>query len=115
MSATILLILSALFGTAIALVAVDVSLSVWVYRCNPRQKRRFWPGAGMFMAWKSIWRLVDYRARLLTIYSLTNSFPMAKAHFDDFRACISVVRKLSNFMPKIQPTKTEQVSTDNKP
>lgn len=85
-----------LIGTAVC----DMTMAFRIYKLFPNQKPRHWPGAGLWMSWKSLHLMQSFRDRLITIHSLLSLFPMATAHWDDFRACLSKCKKISDIAPK---------------
>ena len=92
MTTAAFIIIGILIGSAISDLAFD-----WrIYRLFPNQKRLWWPGAGYWMAWKTILIARNARNRIGNLHALASSFPASTAHRDETRAFVSMVAKMTD-------------------
>lgn len=87
-------------GLALAGMVADQVLIWRVYRMFPAQKRRWWPGAGFWMAWKSIRLLRGTRDMLGNVHAAATLFPLGAHHSTVTREFVETIRRYSNLKPE---------------
>ena len=87
-------------GLVLAGLVADQALIWRVYRMFPSQKRRWWPGAGFWMAWKSIRLLRGTRDMLGNVHAAATLFPLGAHHSDATREFVETIRRYSNLKPE---------------
>jgi hypothetical protein len=105
MTAIAFILLGVFIGSAIS----DLVFDYRIYSVFPQQSRRWWPGSGYWMAWKTIAIARNARNRLLNIHSLATTFPAFTAHRDETKAFVSTMKKFSDVGVKPSPVHVELV------
>lgn len=80
-------------GLVVGLGIADAVLAGQVYKQFPHQKRKWWPGSGIWMAWKVIEMLRLARSRLNMVHMAASQFPMTPGHNNATREFVAVVKK----------------------
>lgn len=95
--------------------AADIAIAVRYYRLFPALRKRWWPGAGLWMAWKGVLMLRNARNRLLNIHAMASTFDPNTAHRDETRAFISMVKKATDISGAVKVTVEHKQADEVKP
>lgn len=85
-----------LAGGLLAAAVLDLLFACRIYALFPQQSRRFWPGSGVWMAWKCVLITRNSRNRLMTLHALASTINCSTIHRDETRAFVSAVKKFTD-------------------
>lgn len=87
-------------GLVVAGLVADVVLAVRIYWIFPAQSRRYWPGSGWWMAFKTILLLRGCRDMLSNVHAAATLFPLGPNHSTVTREFVETIRRYSNLKPE---------------
>lgn len=85
-----------LAGEVATLLVVDLVLMVRVYRVFPNQRRRYWPGIGLWMVWKLVRMHLWARNRLNGIRAASVQFPLGPHHSNVTREFVETIARYAS-------------------